>query len=347
MSENPCIFKKVCTSCKFVTIGDRPNGCVKWSCKDYTPCKGCAENRPLDQTGRCANCGGEGVRPRAEGPPPVKQLPQETSHPVRQPLPVQAEEFTFPGHAPSRYTADERQYYDSNWVNYSGYYRDPTAAALLHNIILLEVEINHTIAAIAQHRTESKKDLEGKHDRLTKTMKILRDQLPKKESMELNEDEKSLGMIHERYLEQIGHVRVGGISRVLTQDAIALAPHLHFPINVTELLQRLGYRLVDIVTALEKHFTPEDVPKNIDDMLEFLGFYLKAKYAMPDGDSPDDVFESDLLAGDEEIDLDEISDQVAKILEAENKEPGPGGRPPNPVAPKKPFAISYDDGTSQ
>src|SRR5690606_9263811 len=115
--------------------------------------------------------------------------------------PVEAEGgISFPGTAPERYGKQEKEYYDRLWDAYAGFYQDPTAFALLHNIILIEIELMHTATLMSQRRHEGNRELENRQERLAKNMKILRDQLPAKEAMQLNEDEKSLGAIHEAYL---------------------------------------------------------------------------------------------------------------------------------------------------
>lgn len=290
--RNPCSFKTECRNCNFCDMEARPVMCLKLNCEYYTPCKLCGNNKPLDIHGKCREC--DGSKKKLEQivvrDPSGNAVLVDDTPPTNTLLPKIAEvtkiSITMPGTPPPEYTKEERDMYNLQWAQYNGFYRDPTAYTICHNIILLEIELNWHMSFMRQNREVVSRNMDSKQRRLIENLKILRDQLPNKEAQDLSDDEKSLGMILERYAQEIKARRVGGISRLLSQDAIALAPALHFRINPIDLMKRCGYAMADISDVIGKVQDMQDIPSDPKDLLEFLGFYLTEKYAVDDHDAP-------------------------------------------------------------
>lgn len=301
---NPCIFKNECKTCRFTDVADRPQMCVSIRCEDYTPCEKCGDNKRLGPNKLCTTCSkkpkdilvrgpqGQFMEVEASHAPHVTNaltLPAATDVPTRQ-IPI-----TVPGHAPAVFTEDEIAYYNSQWQEYSSYYRDPTTRVLLHNLIILEVELNWITSYLTQKReTGISKDIEIQRDRIIRNMGELRNQLPEKEATQESDDERFFSMIYERYVAEIKERRVGNVSRILTPEAIALAPALDFPIDPQKILMNLGYRQVDAIEAVQ-HIVVDQLPDDPKQVLAWMGFPLDEKYALPLGDIieaetlPDDV----------------------------------------------------------
>lgn len=306
--------------------------CISMECDKYTPCKKCKANRNLDDEELCANCtrkaGGTVSMTDAEGQ--VIEVPERAiknfllKEELKQPaaatlnLPViELEEavvqirkvsISMPGTAPAEFSESEKEYYNSQWKEYEGYYRDPTAKVILHNIVILEIELNFTVSFIIQSRGSDVTALEQQRSRLIKNLEQLRNQLPEKEALDMSDDEKSIAMIYERYCEVNKLRRVGKVSRVISPEAIALAPALTFPVKPQELLARLGYRQVDIIQACES-ILPTDLFSNPKQTLEFFGFFLEEKFALP--------LDTAVVQGDEEGgELPDMEEAVAAADEA-------------------------------
>lgn len=306
---NPCQFKRCCKSCMMVDMDNRPSLCLQLECNDYKPCKKCGMNRELDARGLCLarcskvkseetlirNAAGEAELIRDPMPTNFRLqtvgIPNEVSSgnfedPGPRPVPGSTNVkigITLPGTPPEYFTPVEAESYRKQWDSYSGFYRDPTAYAVVHNVIIMEIELNFINAWIGMNRANPQvatKDMEDRHYRLIQSLEKLRNQLPKKDAEELSDDEKSLGMIYERYCKEKNLRSVAGISRILTQDAVALAPLLDFKMDPTELFKTMGYRVVDIEEAMKKFHTSKDIPNNVEAMAEFLGFFLKEEYAI-------------------------------------------------------------------
>jgi hypothetical protein len=289
---NPCSFKKACHTCTIVGGPDRPSMCQQLECEHYTPCKKCGANRPLTGTHLCASCSaadGSAVV-RGDANEPDKVVPARRGRPIT--LKAEAEEndgsvqelgieITLPGTPPSNYSDAEKAYYDSHWDQYKGYYRDPTAYAVLHNLIILEIELNWATGYLIQHRAQPDANIEKQRNTIIANMEMLRKQLPAREAQDLSDDEKSLAMIYDRYIEEKKKSCVSGVSRILSPEAVALAPAMHFPVNAEKLLQRLGCKMVDVNSAVEKIIADHHIPSSPESLLEFLGFFLKEKYALP------------------------------------------------------------------
>lgn len=281
--ENPCTFKVQCKTCKLVELDDRPNLCREMACPVYTPCEKCGRNVPIQKDKKCKNCTKErvAVEPELVAEPPTvssgKENGKERTHgpPLTRKFSV-----TVPGTPPPEYNDEERAYYADQWVQYAGYYRDPSAYPIAHNLILLEIEMNHAIAEHIQSRVEgdgNTKTMLDRHGKINDMMVKLRSQLPAKEAVELSEDEKAISAIYERWTEEAQKRRIGNVSRVLSPEAVALAPCLPFPVGLADILTRMGYQSISIEQALGKIANVKDLPADPLLILEALGMLVREK----------------------------------------------------------------------
>jgi len=299
--RNPCTFKKLCRNCNFCNEERRPTACIELHCEHYTPCRKCKRNLPLNFQELCTFCDEKDKSPIKVSKKVSTSIQREMdeleqsleSMEVRdgsnQAVASRAElqnrkyEITAPGVAPNQYTESERTYYLSQWEQYKGFYRDPTAYSVLHNIILLEVELNWVNGYMLSQRGEIIKELEVKQQRLIQNLRVLRDQLPEKEAQDLSDDEKSIAMIYQRYCEEIKVRRVGKLSRMLSPEAYVLADNLHFKFNPMNLLMRMGYKPIPAAEAVDRYIDPKDIPQDPQDFLQFMGCHLREKFASPEG----------------------------------------------------------------
>jgi hypothetical protein len=290
--DNPCRYKSVCKNCNLTLAEDRPSMCVSIRCEHYTPCKKCRQNKSLDDKGLCSSC----VRNKtkvaittADGS--VAEVPRshvtnfQLDTPAADDVPQRSLSITAPGTPPREYSEEEKEIYNATWNEYLGFYRDPTTRALLHNIIILEIELSWATAFIIGHRDTASKEMESRRSRIIKNLTDLRSQLPEKEANEESDDERFFSMIYERYVEEKKLRAVGKVSRILSQEALALAPHLQFPVNPERILANLGFRTVDALEACN-HIILKDLPDSPIKFLEFLGFFLQEKYALPMPNEP-------------------------------------------------------------
>jgi len=292
---NPCIFKPACNSCIMTAAEDRPTMCVSLRCPEFTPCKKCGNNKRLDANKLCNDCvKAAGKRPVLATDPTSGQVVEvQASHAAAvaegngADIPTRRLAITPPGTPPGEYTDPEKEYYLGQWNEYINFYRDPTAKALIHNIIILEIELNFlTSWMISRRGTSPSKDLETQRNRVIHNLGELRNQLPQKEANEESDDERFFSMIYEKYCQEKKLRQKGKVSRLLSMEAIALAPNLHFPVDPQKLLTNLGYNLVDAIEACD-HIVLDDLPENPTKMLEFLGFFLNERYAMPLDNEPE------------------------------------------------------------
>lgn len=335
-----CSYKTVCKKCNLVAVGDRPGMCKELECGDYTPCVKCERNLTLSDQGVCKYCLNASKKPPKPQSPTLLhtgssvvkvnekavpsaddllvELPEdfgsELSPSVNPGLDmdslvrdsVKVSKVTLPGTPPSHYDEDAIAYYRKQWNEYSGYYTDPTVHYVVHQIIIIEIELSIVTTTLSQFISDETVSprLEARRDKLIKNLSALRRQLPEKDALELSDDEKSMGMIYQKYLEEIGKSSDGRVRRVLTPDAFALAPILHYPVDCTVLLKRLGYSVEQAVDAASKVSHPpfEDPVK----AAEFYGF------------RPNELFASEVSREFEETvanDQDELDDTSGILVE--------------------------------
>lgn len=297
---NPCRFKAVCHKCKKVDQEDRPNLCVALRCPEYLPCPDCGMNRTLhsSETGRslCKECWKKFPTELATMLAGKKEGDQrEVSTGNSQ---VKKVTITPPGTPPPEFTEDEKGYYRTRWQDYEGHFRNPVAVFNCHMLIIEEINLLHINSDILKNRGELQYERMKERDASVRVMESLTKLLPERESEEIMDDEKSLAMIYESYVQEKGLRQVGKISRLLTPEAIALAPVLPFPIDPKELLQRYGYTLAEAEEAAKGVLDYTKLTS--DQLLEFFGFRINEEYALPP-DSPLIEFSS---LQDEETDAD-------------------------------------------
>lgn len=321
---NPCIYKKECKTCIAASeLTDRPHLCIDLKCSHYTPCTRCQNNRTLNSEGVCNVCVVAERKKRDQeavaidddgdliaGPKSHLDMMLEEDDGGTEGLDIRTLSSSVPGIPPSEYSEQEKQYYKDTWESYTGFYRDPTTKFLLHSIIILEIEINLLMNQIINNRSKGpNKTLETQRRTLIRNLHDLRKQLPEKEANEESDDEKFMSMVYDAYVKEKSERQLGKVSRVLSPEAIALAPTLEFPVNPRKLLQQLGYRVVDAAEACES-IVLDDLPSDPEKVLEFFGFFLKEHYALPIEQMPEEDYEPpipvnpgipDLLQSDDEV----------------------------------------------
>lgn len=282
--ENPCLYKAVCKICKLVDNEDRPNMCIQIACGHYTPCPVCKQNKALLPDGMCVVCGRDRTRKaQIYGRDTLKEEVQVNIHseePQDTPT-LKQHPLAIPGQPPSSFTEEEKKYYLYRWKDYEGYYRDPASYVICHNMIIEEMNLSWIQSDIFSRKGEALADLEKRKSVSIDNLNKLKNQLPEKESQELSDDEKSLGMIHELYLSENKLRSYGKYRRMLSPEAIALCPQLPFPIDPIKLLANLGYSIEEAETVAAR-FLDYKTKEQVDpqDILEFFGFKLKERYAI-------------------------------------------------------------------
>jgi hypothetical protein len=307
--KNICSYKAVCKKCNMVSLDNRPAICKELECEHLTVCLKCGKNKHIKDEDKtlCGSCSGRGAdiefSTNAEGDTVATPVTQSDIHEPISSGNNQTEggnseleqtgvviEITPPGVAPDSYSEAERKYYLEQYEQYSGYYRDPTAYFLCHQIIITEIELNWLTCYMIQTRGELTKELDSKKTRLISNLESLRKQLPEKEAFELSDDEKSMAMIHDSYMKE-KEAREGlGVRRMFSDAAIALAPVLDFPMDLQYLLQSLGYDTVTALDVAQKHLdSGADLPEDPHQVALFFGYELNSEYALPlDGKAKED-----------------------------------------------------------
>jgi len=284
---NPCSYKTACKRCNKVSKEDRPGLCEALECIYYTPCSKCGLNvNKVDPSlGHCGDKNCEYLKSINDDSDIISELITD--------LDIEDEDdagdisdtrgmpISLPGTPPDDLTNEEKIYFQRRWDEYEGYYRNPVAYVICHNMILEEIRLAYVTTSILRSRGERLSDLENQKTAIYTNLKKLKDQLPEKESEKLSDDEKSIGVLYEKYCEERDFIRTGKATRVLTQDAIALAPELVIKIDPYELLINCGFSIEDSKKAAEKVISNEDVKLSGLDLLTFLGYKLKEEYAMP------------------------------------------------------------------
>lgn len=306
----------VCRNCKKTKIEDRPTVCSAIECEDFQPCPQCGLNRTLHDTvnrGRlCKVCVGI---TKAQVPKAIKELEgvifsgeeDQKASDASTGINIRGiGKITTPGTPPPDLDDQEKEYYMNRWREYEGYYRNPSAYYNVHQLILLEIHSSYLNNKLISSRGELQSELSRELQVTVNLRKVVSDQLPEKEAEDVMDDEKSLAVIYEKYKEEKKLRSVGPVSRVFRRDTLALAPHLYFEINPKELLERCGFKVVDIEKILPRiqEFTAEQ-KKTPEQILEFFGFNLTEEFAMSTKErgvelSEDDFDPEELLYGSPE-----------------------------------------------
>lgn len=299
--SNTCTHKRECKFCNIVSAEDRPGVCIEMECEHFTPCKNCGHNYVLGPNFKCGNCNsrnqklvksesGETATTDAKHNSPVFIASDEPSNSPDVSIGNNEQterelSITKPGVPPPEFDAGEKDYYLSQWNEYKGFYVDPTAWPTVHQLILLEIELLWLGNELVKKRGESKADLERQRKLIIDSMESLRKQLPAKEAQAMSDEEAALAFIYETYLEEKGkkEFKVGDtvIRRVFSPAAVALAPVLPIPVNLSDLLTRLGWRTVDQMEVLDSML---ELPVS-EDPKKFANYYgfveLDENYALP------------------------------------------------------------------
>lgn len=288
----PCLFKQQCHGCDKVTIQDRPFMCINLKCQYYTPCPGCQENRTLHDTTsgkRCKECIKKSKKLQREFITEKEksinngamQLGLSTGNGAGNTGPeIRTISITSPGEPPLELDQAEKTYYLERWGNFKGYYRNPSAYFVCHLIILQEIQITYLTSKRLQARGYLNEELTNQLNTAVSMLKKMNEQLPSKEAEDVMDDEKSLAMIYDAYKEETRIRYAGGVARILSPAALALAPRLDFPIDPFELLTNLGFSFAEAEDAIRNVNMPsaEYTPQQI---LEHFGFHLTEEFAQP------------------------------------------------------------------
>ena len=294
----PCAFKTVCATCKITSKSDRPRLCISIECEHFTPCKKCGANNRLNEAYLCTDCiKGVSKIPalQVSSTGSVREIPKmKTGEPVvfrpetmdvddtpLPPLAASISEVSYPGTPPSSYDSSQTEYYLAQWEQYHGFFRDPSVYAIIHAIIMIEIELNIVINYLIQSRLNVNKELEKQRDSLIENLKTLRGLLPEKDANEDNDADRAFSRVYEDYVAKMADRRIGKIYRIFSNEAIALAPELHFPVNMNQLLSDLGYSTETIEQAMAHFIEEKKLPADPKRFLEFLGYFLEEKYALP------------------------------------------------------------------
>jgi hypothetical protein len=288
--RNICTFKKVCNSCTKADLADRPSMCILIKCPYYKLCSLCGNNRKLNDRGLCIDCSGESkvgqnAIPSQARKAAAKAVSTGETNITREEngvLVAHSVSITEPGVPPPELQGREVTYYQKRWSEYKGYYRNPAAYFICHMMILEEINLAFMNSRMLETRGELQQQYASERQRSITVLKLLKEQLPEREMEEVMDDEKAIASIYETYLQEKQIRYMGGVARLLSPGAIALAPSLTFPLDPRELLTRCGFDIVDIEQALEKiDYQPIAKERTPEEVLEFLGFFLKEEYAMP------------------------------------------------------------------
>jgi hypothetical protein len=274
-----CTWKTECKDCKIVDRKDRPNVCRDIKCHHLTICTSCGLNKYSEDTSDpdktlCNEC--------YANQNPTKKVRVTSQQQKTTSNAVDSMTVMIPGEAPPSLSEKEKDYYIKRWTEYDGYFRDPAAYAVVHHMILEELNLNYIQSKIISIRGGVTSDeLTKQKENSIKSLESLKKQLPEKEAREDSDEEKALCNAYSKYLEEIGKSTKRGFRRVLTEEAIALAPELYFKIDPRELLERCGFDVATLDEVLEKFYVPEEIGTTAEEILEFLGFKLKEEYALP------------------------------------------------------------------
>jgi hypothetical protein len=300
--DGVCSHKGVCKKCRMVAEGNRPLGCQRLVCKDYVPCDKCGQNKYL-KDGVCKDCSLTEPQQRKLT---IKALmnPELVIPTLPRPAPAaRDDEVSYPGDPPSWYSAGEKAYYERRWLEYKGYYRNPSASFTCHAIIQQEVKISGIERKIGETRGEYNKILETQKSLAIKVLSDLRDSLPDKEAEEVSDDEKSIAGMYDSYVKETKLRAFGKVSRIFSPEALALADQIPHRSKVLDLLINCGFKPVDIDEAMKKYRIPDD-DATPEDVIKLMGFSLHEKYAL--SNIPGEVNDEEIKP--ETLDLSEVLD---------------------------------------
>ncbi len=317
--ENPCIFKKECRKCNLCTTESRPDMCLSLECEFYIPCKRCGVNMNLNQDGICKVC----EKNKDKNKPTSDEISERLSDEISSILEQEEDEHkdyseehldgimdkmalssrkkktrntvsgkkartvkvTMPGTAPPEYSKEEMDYYLKQWNEYSGFYSDPTVFPIVHNLIILEIELNYVTQQILDVKGEYKRDVLTRRTQLIKDIGELRKHLPVEEASRMSEEETALSMIYDKYLNESRRRNSGDVKRIFDTPTIALAPVLHFKPDLSDLIARCGYQVEDAISLITRL---KDLPEDPMELAKMFNFPVDEEFAKSDSEQEDD-----------------------------------------------------------
>lgn len=266
--------------------------CMALKCEHYKPCPGCQQNRslhPVNGKLLCKKCIGSNpdLLKNFYKSESGKVIPTDTASRASntadntQTSAQNSRKFsvTPPGTPPIELSSSERTYYETRWNEYKGYYRDPAAYFACHMMILIEVNIQYLQGLMIVSRGESQGTYLKEVNYCLGMLKNLKNQLPEKESQEVMDDEKSMAYIYDSYTAEAKRSTVGGVARVFSSQALALAPNLIFPLDPRNLLLRCGFKEIQFSEILNR-VSQAPIERTPEEVLRFFGFTIQEEYAM-------------------------------------------------------------------
>src|SRR5690606_17655442 len=104
---------------------------------------------------------------------------------------------------------------------------------------LYEIYMTYLNEQMIEFRGEMHQETERRLQAAIQIRKNLNDQLPEKESQDVQDDEKAMSFIYDTYLQEKRKRMIGGnVRRVFSVGAEVLAPQLHFPLDPRKILER-------------------------------------------------------------------------------------------------------------
>lgn len=287
-----CSYKLCCKKCKFTNENDRPKSCELIKCEYYTPCQKCGKNLTLIK-GLCKTCTSdcdetdvindnedednidinaitESAFGNEDSGDNSSYLTEEINIAIKTGENIlDGISIGMPGTCPNGYNEECQKYYASQWDQYRGFYRDPTVYSMLHILIILEIELNQIIVMQAMTRAEASMALEKKRESLIKSINDIRKNLPTADAGKLSEGELALSNIYNKYVSLTSQNTNGRLRRILSPEIVALAPVLHYSVDMKDLLIHMGYKIADVNKICEYI---DQIPKSPEDFAKFMGY---------------------------------------------------------------------------
>lgn len=346
--RNPCSFKEKCKVCNSVKFDNRPDGCQLIQCSLYTPCPKCGNNRTIDKGEvMCPFC----IQEMKNKPKPLKGDPTKFSEKkmevsnasgeiilvddiapsdhrvvrvagdrgqIEEKLVTRvAPKISAPGTPPENYDAETKAYYLTQWENYQGFYRDPTCWATVHQIIIMEIELNWWTNYGIQVRGESSELAAKQRSQIIDNLSDLKKMLPSREASKASEAEEALSSIHASYREEVDRrTFVGGKGKkyrmMISPQAMALAPVLPFAINLPDLLRRAGYSVEDSESVLTEMQDFKNLPTDPRRLAKMFHFPIDDEYSLTEENralfvTPDEEMDDSDLENDDEKKVAELT----------------------------------------
>lgn len=267
-----CSYKTCCKNCRLAVDNhdERPSVCELNNCPEYRPCEVCKKNKPLTKDSDkslCVNCYIDLTRGTDRD---FTQEDSFTGIDIPHPEGDAGRTATCsPGTPPAAFNNSEKQEYIRQWKEHDGFYKDPYALPMIHNMIIMQIQLHSVTEKIIvhQHEPDMLAILMNQQEMLIKNISAIQAKLPSKEAEDLSDMEASMAMVYQDYCEEHGKRYNGGVARMLTDEALALAPVLPFKVDLPRLMGNLGLNFVSHEQASEMLKFDD-----IKSALEFFGF---------------------------------------------------------------------------